>query len=101
MSRSESLVLDLQRKALSNETKVSELLRMALVVSRKLDIGEFENWIKLELNGYNHESEEIPQYRKCRAALKVFNPVRGWQPLFTGDEAIALYTSRHPAGVLR
>jgi hypothetical protein len=41
MSRTESLVLELERKAFSNETRVSELLRMALVVARKLDIGEF------------------------------------------------------------
>ena len=78
----ESLVLELQRKALSNETKVSALLRMALVVARKLDIGEFERWINLELNGYNNENDDdVPQYRKFQAQLRVWNPYHGWQPL--------------------
>jgi hypothetical protein len=98
MSRTESLVLELQRKALSNETKVSDLLRMALVVARKLDIGEFEQWINLELNGYNDENDdEIPQYRKFQAALKVWNPYRGWQPLFTADGEMHEELSRSAA----
>ena len=57
-----SLVFELQRDALNRNASVSDLLRKALVVSKKLKISEFEKWVTNELNGY---SEDIPDYRFC------------------------------------
>ena len=47
-----SLVIELQAAALDGGASVDELLRKALIVSMKLDLGEFKEWVKLELNGY-------------------------------------------------
>ena len=46
-----SLVQELQKEALDPNVKVSDLLRKALVVSKKLGIAEIEAWINKELNG--------------------------------------------------
>lgn len=74
------LILELQANALDVNVRVSDLLRKALVVSKKLGIAEIERWISMELNGYDVVSE-IPTYRKVRGAIKVLNPYHGWQPL--------------------
>lgn len=56
-----SLVYDLQKKALDENVNISTLLRYALLVSKKLNINDFENWISSELNGYG--DTKIPKYR--------------------------------------
>ena len=48
-----SLVLELQRDAIDPSVSPLNLLRKALIVARKLGIVEFQQWIELELNGYN------------------------------------------------
>jgi len=78
------LTLELQADALDPHVRVSDLLRKALVISKKLGISEIENWIQCELNGYA-AGNEIPAYRKIRGAVKVWNPYHGWQPLNFGD----------------
>lgn len=80
-----SLVFELQSKVLNSSSTVSDLLRTALIVARKLDVTEFEAWVTLELNGYADHDDDVPKYRKLQAALKVWNPYHGWQPLFTAD----------------
>ncbi|CAM2161448.1 AbiTii domain-containing protein [Paraburkholderia sacchari] len=80
-----SLVFELQAKVLDSSSTVSDLLRTALIVARKLEVGEFEAWVTLELNGYADHDDDVPEYRKLEAALKVWNPYHGWQPLFTAD----------------
>lgn len=75
------LVLELQRDALDKEVDVSDLLRKAMVVSRKLRINEISDWISNELSGYPNNEDLIPEYREVRGQIKVFNPYRGWQPL--------------------
>lgn len=78
------LILELQVDALDTNVRVSDLLRKALVVSKKLGINEIERWIQNELNGYSTH-EEIPAYRKIRGEVKVWNPYHGWQPLNFGN----------------
>ncbi|RUS93448.1 hypothetical protein DSM106972_096440 [Dulcicalothrix desertica PCC 7102] len=86
-----SLVVELRRDALDSSVSVLSLLRKALVVAKKLDIQEFENWIELELNGYT-EIESIPEYRFVQGQLKGHNPFRGWQPIVVMDtESIESY----------
>jgi len=83
------LVLELQRDALDSNIRVSDLLRKAFVVSRKLNITEIQEWITHELNGYPNEDVIIPEYRKVYGTPKIWNPYHGWQPLNFGDVKIA------------
>lgn len=75
----DSLVLELQRDALDRGIHITDLLRKALLVSRKLKIKDIEGWINDELNGY--KTKLIPEYRIIRGELKAFNPYRGWIPV--------------------
>jgi len=77
------LVLELQRDALDMKVPVADLLRKALVVSRKLDLAEVQSWIEQELGGYG--DTETPDYRKVFGQPKAFNPYRGWQPIMSED----------------
>jgi len=85
---SSSIVLQLQQDSLDQHTAVADLLRKALVVSKKLGVREFEHWIEHELNGYP-EDAEIPGYRTVRGEVKAFNPFRGWVPVHFGDPELA------------
>jgi AbiTii len=87
-----SLVLELQREALSKDTSVADLLRKALVVARKLAIADFETWVNAELNGYG-PGVKVPEYRNLTGTLKVWNPYRGWLPLFVQDAKMAALLS--------
>lgn len=91
-----SLVLELQTEAISPNTKVSDLLRKALVVASKLKIREFEQWAKNELQGY--EGDPIPTYRRVKGEVKAFNPARGWIPAIIKDAKIAELLSQRPIG---
>lgn len=82
------LVLELQHDALSKEVHVSDLLRKALVVSKKLGVTQIEEWLNKELNGYDLD-DDIPPYREIRGEIKVYNPYHGWQPLNFGDPKMA------------
>lgn len=75
-----SLVQELQREALDSSVLVSDLLRKALVVAKKLNIKEFDEWISLELKGYNGK-DEIPSYRVLSGRPMARNPYHGWQPI--------------------
>lgn len=75
----DSLVLELQRDALDRSIHITDLLRKALLVSRKLKIKDIEAWIYSELNGYKENL--IPEYRIVYGELKAFNPYVGWMPV--------------------
>ena len=75
------LVLELQRDALDKSINVSDLLRKAVVVSKKLGINEMEEWINRELAGYPDDESEIPLYREITGRVMAYNPYHGWQPL--------------------
>ena len=98
------LVLELQSDALNRNVSCSDLLRKALVVSRKLGVGEVETWLRHELNGYPQNDNAIPNYRKIHGLIKVWNPYHGWQPLnFRDPKHAELLTNRdviHPIGEL-
>lgn len=79
-----SLVLELQKDALDKNTRVSDLLRKAFVISKKLSIIKIEEWLENELNGYPSNSN-IPDYRTVHGQIKVWNPYQGWQPLNFSD----------------
>ncbi|PHM48716.1 AbiTii domain-containing protein [Xenorhabdus sp. KK7.4] len=97
------LVLELQRDALNKNIRVSDLLRKALVVSKKLIIVEIETWVNNELNGYPSNEEAIPGYREIRGEVKVFNPYHGLQPLYMNANLAEVLSTRkigQPVGEL-
>jgi hypothetical protein len=78
------IVIELQRLASDGKCPVDELLRKALIVSTKLQIGDFSDWIRSELDGYRNK--DVPEYRIVPTALKVINPVNGrHMPVFSDD----------------
>jgi hypothetical protein len=76
-----AVVLELQRDALDRNFRVTDLLRKAFVVAKKLKIAEFENWITKELSGYG-EADPVPDYRRIRGQVRGWNPYHGWQPIY-------------------
>lgn len=92
-----SIVLELQHDALNRTIPISDLLRKALVISHKLKLGEFKEWIEKELNGY-HETAEIPQYREFKGTVKGWNPVNGWIPVIFDNSEEAEIRSRRKTG---
>ncbi|HDX9500066.1 TPA: hypothetical protein ROX79_004973 [Bacillus thuringiensis] len=65
----QSLVLELKEKALNEEISISSLAKHALNVATKLKLKDFEDWIMLEIDGYENDSN-LPSYRKCPVAVK-------------------------------
>lgn len=91
------LVLELQSDVLDARMRCSDLLRKALVVSKKLGVKEIQEWLSHELNGYL-QGAAIPDYREIRGSLKVRNPYHGWQPLYFQDTREAERFSTHKNG---
>jgi hypothetical protein len=64
-----SLIRELQRAALDRNIRVSDLLRQALVVAHRLGAQEVEQWVLIELNGYD-DPQAIPTYRVVEWVLR-------------------------------
>ncbi len=79
------IILDLQREALDVNADILSLLRKALLVSRKLKLNEFGQWIDSELNGYKSENM-VPSYRNAHGELRGFNPYHGWISVIINDK---------------
>ena len=88
-----SLVLELQREALSQDWSVSPLLRKAKAVAVKLKLEEFRVWVDLELDGY--QNQDVPPYRVIKGQVKAQNPYRGLIPMMFGDPEIAEKVATH------
>ena len=89
-----SLVLELQRDALDKSINVSDLLRKAMVVSKKLGINEIEEWISRELEGYPNDESEIPPYREITGQVMAYNPYHGWRPLHFANPELGDHLSK-------
>ena len=73
-----SLVSELQGDILSSKKSVTEILRMAKLISAELGLTDISDLINAELNGYR-DAAKIPAYREINGGtLQVFNPVHGW-----------------------
>ncbi len=96
-----SLVLELQREALNSTVPVTDLLRKALVVARKLGIKEFQAWIEYELNGYANLSD-IPKYRLLSGSPKFVTIFGGLNDFTLGKlrekEKLSLLPTDRPIG---
>ena len=86
------IVLQLQQDALDQSVQISNLLRKALVVAKKLKLDEFESWINAELNGY--KNSDLPDYREVQGQVKGWNPYNGWIPLIFEDSKMAVAVSK-------
>ncbi|KRA44586.1 hypothetical protein [Pseudoxanthomonas sp. Root630] len=62
------IVIDLQGAALDSSVPIADLLRKALLVSRKLGVRDIEEWLNWELHRYP-SGEQLPDYRKVRGRL--------------------------------
>lgn len=80
----DSIVIELQREAYNSKTSVSDLLRKAYIIAKKLKVSEFETWIDQELKGYK-AGASVPDYRKISGEVKAWNPYNGWIPLISDD----------------
>jgi hypothetical protein len=89
------LVLQLQQDALDRNISVTDLLRKALVVATKLQLPDFEAWIRRELDGYPMDAE-VPPYRKIQGQLRGWNPYRGWLPVYFSDASTVERLSSRP-----
>lgn len=82
------LVLELQKDAMESSVPITELLRKAFVVAKKLGIKEFQDWIQCELNGYD-DRDKIPDYREVSGEVKAWNPYHGFIPVIIQDEKMS------------
>ena len=92
-----SVVVELQREALDRAVRVSDLLRKALVVARKLGLREFQTWTEKELSGYG-KADDVPEYREVSGEIRGWNPVRGWIPILFEDPKEGEILSRRKCG---
>ena len=79
-----SIVLDLQKELIKSDCDVLSALRKAQIIATKLNLCDFDIWIKQELNGYK-SGDNLPEYRKISGTLKAYNPQRGWMPAIVTD----------------
>jgi hypothetical protein len=93
-----AIVLELQKEALDRKVPVSDLLRKAMVVARKLKVRELEKWIGNELGGYTGDADEVPSYRRLTGQVKVFNRFQGWMPMTFEDPEHAQICSTRLCG---
>ncbi len=86
MMQVKTLIQELQDDILNKNYSLQEVLRLALYVSIKLNLPDFESWINFELEGYL-KKEDVPSYRYLYAPLKGLNHIRGeWQPINDGEQ---------------
>jgi hypothetical protein len=94
----ESIVGELQREAINSNSNISDLLRKAYFVARKLKVEDFQQWTTQELNGYDCPMSDIPEYREIVGSLMFYNPHRGWIPAVISDEETANLVSKYRLG---
>lgn len=92
-----SAVIEIQRDALDRSVPVTDLLRKALVVARKLEIDDLQKWVERELNGYP-KSPDVPEYRMVTGNVKGWNPFHGWIPVVFESPEEADAASRRAIG---
>jgi len=80
-----TIVEQIQRDALDPAIPVSALLRRVKFASVKLGLGQVEDWVNHELNGY---PGEVPDYRMVHGQVRVLNPYRGWMPLLGNPQLV-------------
>ncbi|WP_157372638.1 hypothetical protein [Photobacterium marinum] len=80
----QSVILDIQEEAMNESLTLSSLLLKAYTVATKLELRDFADWAKSEMNGYNCFGKELPDYRSPKGRLRAFNG-QGWTPVQISD----------------
>lgn len=78
-----SLIYQIQNEYENKET-VYNFLISGINLAHLLNLEDIENWLSLELKGYNN-NHQLPDYRKLSPEIKTFNPYMGWEPLYIYD----------------
>lgn len=79
-----ALVTELVNAAIDTSVSSADLLRRALVTTKRLGVPELIDWISSELNGYY--SGGVPDYRRVQGQLMAENPIHGPIPFFAPSE---------------
>lgn len=79
-----ALVTELVNAAIDTSVSSADLLRRALVTTKRLGVPELIDWISSELNGYY--SGGVPDYRQVQGQLMAENPIHGPIPFFAPPE---------------
>ena len=75
-----SLLDDIIKSITETDEKTSSILRKCLVLSYKLKNDSLKSWVSKELNGYDYDDPDMPDYRKIGAPAKgVFLGLSGQQ----------------------
>lgn len=74
------IVLQLQEDALSSDMDILALVRKAYLISKKLNLTDFSEWLNYEMNGYYGDCD-VPNYRIAYGEIKAWNPYHGWIPV--------------------
>lgn len=75
-----ALVPELVIMASDPNVSSGDLLRRALVIAKRLAVPDLAEWISAELDGY--KGKPVPDYRSLNGRPQVFNPYRGYQPMY-------------------
>ncbi|MCK4798545.1 MAG: hypothetical protein KAT05_14280 [Spirochaetes bacterium] len=59
-----NLIKELQKDILNQETSLPSILRKAKVLASTLKNKEIKKWVDNELNGYDGDQKEVPNYRR-------------------------------------
>ena len=61
---------------MDHRTDMGDLLRKAMVITRKLKLRAMSDWCSSELNGYD-DYTKVLSYRVLEGEVKVYNPYNG------------------------
>lgn len=84
-------VLDLQNDCLNNSIPCSQLLLKAYTIARKLNIEEMVYFCRNEMDGYQNNSDDVPDYREVCIDLQLSNGHR-WSSVTVSNNS---YLSKH------
>lgn len=82
-----SLISEIQIESSDTQVHICDLLRKCLIIANKLNLSDFAQWIRCELNGYTGELP-TPEYRTIMCSLRLKNPYRGLIPLVIEDKRL-------------
>ncbi|WP_273838057.1 hypothetical protein [Providencia rettgeri] len=76
-----SLLNTILNDVISDEVRISNILRKCLVLGYEIDHSVFIDWLNSELSGYTNK-EKLPSYRKLPCAIQ--GDFAGWNSRMTG-----------------
>ena len=95
------VVVELQKKLVDSNLKLSQILHFAYLIARELEQHSFADWLKREMEGYEKESI-CPDYRKVKGLLKGCFSGNIWKqiPILNLDHEEAYSTFKETSSIL-